>query len=62
MLTLTQASDFRSGASLELRTELESAGVDGLIARGNGEWRRRTRQRLLTAYSLPVRGNVAVEQ
>lgn len=55
-LALIQTSDFRGGASLQLRTDLETGGVDDLIARGHGNWQRPARQRLFAELRLPVRG------
>ncbi|MEZ0470717.1 DUF5916 domain-containing protein [Luteimonas salinilitoris] len=54
VLRLTQTSDFRSGASLQFDLTLESAGIDDLISRGNGDWERPARQRLIVTHRTPV--------
>ncbi|MEZ0470789.1 DUF5916 domain-containing protein [Luteimonas salinilitoris] len=55
-LALTQSNSFRSGAELEFEIEWESAGVDDLISRGNGDWNQPARRNLFVSYRRPVRG------
>ncbi|MBB5016047.1 DUF5916 domain-containing protein [Rehaibacterium terrae] len=57
-LTLQHSSDFHSGASLQFEAGLHGAGIDDLISRGNGPWRRPARQTLFARWRTPVRNGL----
>ncbi|MBB5206624.1 DUF5916 domain-containing protein [Chiayiivirga flava] len=61
VLVLTHTAEFGSGAFAQLEGAFETDGIDDLISRGNGHWRRPARNVLYGDWRSPVRGGWQTE-